>query len=702
VRWPKIRALLFQALLILVFARFILRGLVRVTWNTVSDAIDQGSYLQLGLFMREGRALTDGNRSPLYPAILSLFARREWAYFTEAKLLSLLFGLAGLVLIFCLARRMFGASAALATVLLLSVNDSFQMEASWVRCEVLLIPLFFLAWYLIAEGFRDRRNWVWAGVLAGLCQLTKGNGHLLVVAFLLGGLLGLGRSFLQERWIYGFIAAYLVTISPLLIINALAFDDPFYNYNTSHALWFDRWEDTYSVRTPPPTMATYLGSHSLKEMWRRQRYGMRRVIFDGARALFPFFFQQREQRALVVGIGGLLTCGAVALRWRYIARDEGRRQRLRGTIAFSTVLFALFYVLFAWYAQVISKPRFFVPLVAIAYAGGLGAVAGLSRIERALEGTRQRVGRVLWLTGGLTLAGWLLYSVVVTALPLGQTTPPLRDPYVADLGAGVPREDVLRWLVACVRPGQPVLWGPSHYLPRWKYTPRLQFVPIPSDLGSWEELEAYVHQQGIQYWILDFSTIGRRQDLLGPYFDRHQEQIVFRQLPSRWELVYADRKFIFDYCIFRVYPEGQESPPMSPLSQIGLGSQIQLLGYHVSPVSSPSGKGLDLVLHWLAREPVRGDYKVFTHLLDPEGRLHSQHDDQPLYGFWPTRIWEPGRIFVDHHHLLLGDDASPGVYRIEVGLYDGETMERLPVMDLATGLALDDHLILPMTVHVDD
>lgn len=700
-QWAGTRSLLSRAFLLLVFARFTLRGWVRLNWNIISDAIDQGSYLQLGLYMREGRALTDGNRSPLYPAILSLFARREWAYFTEAKLLSLLLGLASLALIFCLARRMFSTPVALATVFLLSVNDSFQMEASWVRCEILLIPFFFLAWYLVAEGFRDRRLWLWAGLLTGLCQLTKGNGHLLMGSFLLGGLLILGWSFLQDRWTYAFILAYLITISPLLVINAVVFGNPFYNYNTSHALWLDQWEDTYIVGAPPPTMATYLQSHSLEEMWQRQRYGLRRVIFDGARALFPFFLEEKQHRAVAVGIGGLLACTAVLLSWRHILREGEHRLRFRGTLAFSAILLLVFYLLFAWYAQVISKPRFFAPLIAVVYAGELGAMASLSRVQWAFQQSLRWVGRALYVMGALALGGWLLYTMLLTVFPVGQVAHQLHDPYAVDLEAGVPREDVLKWLIAWTKPNEPVLWGPSHYLPRWKYAPRLEFTPIPIDLGSWEELTAYVHRRGIQYWILDFSTIQRREDLLGTYFDHHLEEIVFRQLPPGWELVYADRKFVYDYCIFRSYPEEHELPAMSRLSQVGVGSHIQLMGYHVSVEDTPLGKGLDLTLHWLARERMERNYKVFTHLLNPEGTVHSQHDDQPLYGLWPTRAWEPDQTVVDHHHLLIDDEAPPGVYRIEVGLYDGETMERLPVSDMTTTVVLDDHLVLPAAVHID-
>jgi hypothetical protein len=428
---------------------------------------------------------------------------------------------------------------------------------------------------------------------------------------------------------------------------------------------------------------------------------MRRVVFDGARALFPFFFDERENRALAVGIGGLLVCVAVLMSWRHVARGREHKLRFRGTLAFSAVLFLTFYLLFAWYAQVISKPRFLAPLIAVVYAGGLGAVASLSRVDWASQRVLQWAGRAVYALGALTLTGWLFWTMLLTVFPGGQAVHQLRDPYAVDLEAGVFREDVLKWLTAWTRPGEAVLWGPSHYLPRWKYSPGLQFIPIPVDLGSWEELTALADQRGIRYWILDFSTIKRREDLLGAYFDHHLEQIVFRDLPPHWELIYADRKFVYDYCIFRVYPDEHATPPMSRLSQVGVGSHIQLMGYNVSVEDTPSGKGLDLTLHWSARERMKQNYKVFTHLLNPDGTVHSQHDDQPLYGLWPTGAWEPGQSIVDHHHLLIADEAPPGVYGIEVGLYDGGTMERLPVINMASGTVLGDHVVLPTSVHVD-
>jgi len=215
-QWLRIKPLFSRSLLLLILARFLLRGLVRVTWNIASDAIDQGAYLQLGLFIREGRAFADGNRNPLYPSILALFARRECAYFTEAKLLSLLFGLAALLLVFYLSRKLFGTGVALASILLLSTNDHYQMYASWVASESLLPVFFFVTWYLVCTGFQTRKRWLWAGVTAGLAALAKGTGQFLLIAFLTTMLLMLGKRVFQQKWLCIALVAYFVVISPML------------------------------------------------------------------------------------------------------------------------------------------------------------------------------------------------------------------------------------------------------------------------------------------------------------------------------------------------------------------------------------------------------------------------------------------------------------------------------------------------------
>jgi hypothetical protein len=86
-----------------------------------------------------------------------------------------------------------------------------------------------------------------------------------------------------------------------------------------------------------------------------------------------------------------------------------------------------------------------------------------------------------------------------------------------------------------------------------------------------------------------------------------------------------------------------------------------------------------VTLYWRTAAPVKDDLTVFVQLLDPAGRLVTQHDGQPLYGYLPTRSWSPGDLIPDRHRLPLPEDLPPGRYRLIVGMYALETLERLPV-----------------------
>ncbi|MGH2520485.1 MAG: hypothetical protein ACRDF8_11810, partial [Chloroflexota bacterium] len=53
-------------------------------------------------------------------------------------------------------------------------------------------------------------------------------------------------------------------------------------------------------------------------------------------------------------------------------------------------------------------------------------------------------------------------------------------------------------------------------------------------------------------------------------------------------------------------------------------------------------------------------------------------DAQPRGNTYPTTLWQPGETIVDTH-LLLVPPAFQGPGRLEVGLYDSATQQRLPL-----------------------
>jgi hypothetical protein len=80
--------------------------------------------------------------------------------------------------------------------------------------------------------------------------------------------------------------------------------------------------------------------------------------------------------------------------------------------------------------------------------------------------------------------------------------------------------------------------------------------------------------------------------------------------------------------------------------------------------------------------PMDQDYTIFVHLIAPDGERVAQHDDQPWWKVpLPTSTWQPGEELRDQHVLRLPPGLAPGTYRLQVGVYYWQTLERLPVME---------------------
>lgn len=116
------------------------------------------------------------------------------------------------------------------------------------------------------------------------------------------------------------------------------------------------------------------------------------------------------------------------------------------------------------------------------------------------------------------------------------------------------------------------------------------------------------------------------------------------------------------------------------------GNLIVLDGYTLKMDSN-----LDITLFWERAAPIPGDYTVFVHILDSNGKILAQQDQQPMKGANPTSLWAAHEQVVDPYLFELGPDSA----QIEVGLYSAETGARLGVLD-ASGRAIGDHLILPL------
>jgi hypothetical protein len=149
------------------------------------------------------------------------------------------------------------------------------------------------------------------------------------------------------------------------------------------------------------------------------------------------------------------------------------------------------------------------------------------------------------------------------------------------------------------------------------------------------------------------------------------------------------------------------APPEEPAAggpeyKVGyrLGEHIQLEQVRLSAESFAPGDILTVVLNWESDGQVEKNYKVFCHLVSEDGELVAQKDGIPLYSVRPTPSWRAGEIIEDSYEIPLDGALVPGTYELWVGMYDAESMERLPVYD-ATGEQLSDDRILVDSVHVE-
>ncbi len=137
-----------------------------------------------------------------------------------------------------------------------------------------------------------------------------------------------------------------------------------------------------------------------------------------------------------------------------------------------------------------------------------------------------------------------------------------------------------------------------------------------------------------------------------------------------------------------------------------LGDYMQFLGYDLThPAAAPfvieRRDTIRLTLHWKCLQQMSTSYTVFAHLIDAENQVWGQMDSVPGRGTLPTTGWRKGEIVSDEYEIFITKDVPLGTYRIEIGMYDAETWERLPVLDDA-GNVQGDRVILQTELQIVD
>jgi hypothetical protein len=116
---------------------------------------------------------------------------------------------------------------------------------------------------------------------------------------------------------------------------------------------------------------------------------------------------------------------------------------------------------------------------------------------------------------------------------------------------------------------------------------------------------------------------------------------------------------------------------------------LTLVSYTIPIVPPSTGGNGWLLTTWRVDGPLADPLKLFVHLLDANGQMVSNNGDDRLSVL--ASSLRPGDVFVQLNRLPRSADTLCAPCRIELGLYNPVTNERLPA---STG----DHILLPVEV----
>jgi hypothetical protein len=119
------------------------------------------------------------------------------------------------------------------------------------------------------------------------------------------------------------------------------------------------------------------------------------------------------------------------------------------------------------------------------------------------------------------------------------------------------------------------------------------------------------------------------------------------------------------------YPALGDWQPPFPV-RLSANDDLALAGYDVSQRSLLPGTDGWVTLYWQALADVSHDYVILIRLVDRQEQELAYWLGRPVQSGYPTTTWRAGQIVQDPWLLTIPDSARPGVYRLEIALFDAE------------------------------
>ncbi len=584
-----------------------------------------------------------------------------------ARSLSAAFGVGLVGLIYLMGRRWFGPLAGLLAALVIAISSYQVYYAQEARMYMLLTALGAASTYLFYLG------WLEPG--AHECRAEEPRGNMPRLRS------GRGRHE-QQRWA---MAGWVVVTALVLYTQYLGITVVL----AQNAAWAASLLPAYRRREegmfqPWRQAATWVAAQALVAAlyvpWLRLTWDQLHTwpavsapfgLVDLLRQALPLFtlgplVRARALWGLAAAVLGLAMLGLLAPDR---PPTHSRRARLL------TLLHCLMPVAVLYYLSR-SRPVYHPKFLLIATPGFALLVArGVARLLPVRSAWPERGG---WLRYGLACCAGL--AVVAASLP------GLRNYYYDPRYARDDYRGIARYIQALGRPGDVVLINAPSQVETVGYYYRgpLPLVPLPRErppdrertAGELAELSRKAERIFGIFWATNESDPER---VVEGWLDSH----AYKALDA-W---YGNVRLVI-YAMPSAQMEGGIQHPLA----VNLGGQVRLDGYSLASTEVAAGDILQLNLFWEAINVIPRRYKVFTHVIDEAGRLVGQRDAEPGGGTNYTNTWREGERVSDRYGLPILPGTAPGEYLIEVGMYNPDDGQRLPVVE--GGQATGDHVIL--------
>ena len=181
--------------------------------------------------------------------------------FVTAKLFSVFFATAILVLSFFIIKNIFDRQVALLAQTIIAVTPFFHVEAILTHHEMLPVFLICLSFYFITKKKLSNRDLILCGIILGLASMLRYQAALVAISCIPFFLIQYKKIHLSKMSL--FVLFFIIAFSPLLIYNFLTFgtwiegDTSLYFIIWSQEATDPTWENAFIERLEPDSSTMF-------------------------------------------------------------------------------------------------------------------------------------------------------------------------------------------------------------------------------------------------------------------------------------------------------------------------------------------------------------------------------------------------------------------------------------------------------------